>query len=104
MDGEAGKGQSGTDAPFVFGDKVLVGVSRRRIRRSPGWSPAPIISRTALRLGAAIPRDLISDTLIDPAATMALGKPVGADSSTLDVARRPMEDRRRRDLGLFLRS
>ena len=27
MDGEAGKGQSGTDAPFVFGDKVLVGVS-----------------------------------------------------------------------------
>jgi len=27
MDGEAGKGQSGTDAPFVFKDKVLVGVS-----------------------------------------------------------------------------
>ncbi|TMK48354.1 MAG: PQQ-dependent dehydrogenase, methanol/ethanol family, partial [Alphaproteobacteria bacterium] len=27
MDGEAGKGQSGTDAPFVFKDKVLVGIS-----------------------------------------------------------------------------
>ena len=27
MDGEAGKGQSGTDAPFVYKDKVLIGVS-----------------------------------------------------------------------------
>ncbi len=27
MDGEAGKGQSGTDAPFIFKDKVLIGVS-----------------------------------------------------------------------------
>src|SRR6202021_2566727 len=27
MDGEAGKGQSGTDAPFIFKEKVLVGVS-----------------------------------------------------------------------------
>src|SRR6266852_8683523 len=27
MDGEAGKGQSGTDAPFIFKDKVLVGIS-----------------------------------------------------------------------------
>ena len=27
MNGEAGKGQSGTDAPFVFKDKVLIGIS-----------------------------------------------------------------------------
>jgi hypothetical protein len=48
MDGEAGKGQSGTDAPFVYKDKVLVGVS--------GGGSAPITSRTASSPGAAIPR------------------------------------------------
>ena len=40
--------------------------------------------------------------LIDPEKTTSLGKPVGKDSSLKHLARRSVEDRRRRDLGLVL--
>src|SRR5260370_6147375 len=80
MDGEAGKGQSGTDAPFVFKDKVLVGVSGGEFGVR-GWVSAYNIKdgKLAWRGYSAGPD---SDTLIDPVKTTALGKPVGPDSST----------------------
>jgi PQQ-dependent dehydrogenase (methanol/ethanol family) len=80
MDGEAGKGQSGTDAPFVFKDKVLVGVSGGEFGVR-GWVSAYNIKDGKLAWrGFSEGPD--SDTLIDPVKTTALGKPVGPDSST----------------------
>jgi len=79
MDGEAGKGQSGTDAPFVFKDKVLVGVSGGEFGVR-GW-----VSAYNIKDGKLVWRGFSegpdSDTLIDPAKTTALGKPVGPNSS-----------------------
>jgi lanthanide-dependent methanol dehydrogenase len=80
MDGEAGKGQSGTDAPFVFKDKVLVGVSGGEFGVR-GWVSAYDIKDGKLAWrGYSEGPD--SDTLIDPDKTTSLGKPVGANSST----------------------
>jgi PQQ-dependent dehydrogenase (methanol/ethanol family) len=80
MDGEAGKGQSGTDAPFVFKDKVLVGISGGEFGVR-GWVSAYNIKDGKLAWrGYSEGPD--SDTLIDPDKTTSLGKPVGPDSST----------------------
>ncbi len=80
MDGEAGKGQSGTDAPFVFKDKVLVGVSGGEFGVR-GW-----VSAYNIKDGKLVWRGFSegpdADTLIDPEKTTSLGKPVGPDSST----------------------
>jgi lanthanide-dependent methanol dehydrogenase len=80
MDGEAGKGQSGTDAPFVFKDKVLVGISGGEFGVR-GW-----VSAYNIKDGKLVWRGFSegpdSDTLIDPVKTTALGKPVGPNSST----------------------
>jgi PQQ-dependent dehydrogenase (methanol/ethanol family) len=80
MDGEAGKGQSGTDAPFVFKDKVLVGVSGGEFGVR-GW-----VSAYNIKDGKLVWRGFSegpdADTLIDPDKTTALGKPVGPNSST----------------------
>src|SRR5476651_2035430 len=80
MDGEAGKGQSGTDAPFIFKDKVLVGVSGGEFGVR-GW-----VSAYNIKDGKLVWRGFSegpdSDTLIDPVKTTSLGKPVGPDSST----------------------
>ena len=80
MDGEAGKGQSGTDAPFVYKDKVLIGVSGGEFGVR-GWVSAYNIKDGKLAWrGYSEGPD--ADTLIDPAKTTSLGKPVGPDSST----------------------
>jgi PQQ-dependent dehydrogenase (methanol/ethanol family) len=79
MDGEAGKGQSGTDAPFVFKDKVLVGISGGEFGVR-GWVSAYNIKDGKL-VWRAFSEGPDSDTLIDPAKTTALGKPVGPNSS-----------------------
>src|ERR1700691_11007 len=80
MDGEAGKGQSGTDAPFVYKDKVLVGISGGEFGVR-GWVSAYNISDGKLAWrGYSEGPD--ADTLIDPDKTTSLGKPVGPNSST----------------------
>jgi lanthanide-dependent methanol dehydrogenase len=80
MDGEAGKGQSGTDAPFVFKDKVLVGISGGEFGVR-GWVSAYNIKDGKLAWrGFSEGPD--ADTLIDPDKTTSLGKPVGPNSST----------------------
>src|ERR1700678_3549702 len=80
MDGEAGKGQSGTDAPFVYKDKVLIGVSGGEFGVR-GWVSAYNIKDGKLAWrGYSEGPD--ADTLIDPDKTTSLGKPVGPNSST----------------------
>ena len=80
VNGDPSKGQTGTSAPMVVKDKVLVGTS--------GGEFGVQCSLTAYNLkdGKQVwkaysegPDDQI---LVDPEKTMALGKPVGKDSST----------------------
>ena len=103
MDGEAGKGQSGTDAPFVYKDKVLIGVSGGEFGVR-GWVSAYNIKRRQAglaRLFRRAGRRHPDRPRQDHGARQA-GRTQFVD---LDLGRRSMEDRRRRHLGLvFLRS
>ena len=103
MDGEAGKGQSGTDAPFVFKDKVLIGVSGGEFGVR-GW-----VSAYNIKDGKLVWRGLFDGTRFrhaDRSRKDHLARQAGRTGLLdLDLAGRSMEDRRRRDMGLvFLRS
>jgi PQQ-dependent dehydrogenase (methanol/ethanol family) len=78
-DADPSKGATGTDAPFVMKDKVLIGVSGGEFGVR-GYVAAYNIKDGKLAWkGYSMGPD--SDTLIDPDKTMSLGKPVGKDSS-----------------------
>ena len=78
-DGDPSKGETGTDAPHVFKDKVYVGVSGGEFGVR-GWLSAYNIKdgKLAWRAYSEGPD---SDLLVDPEKTTALGKPIGKDSS-----------------------
>jgi PQQ-dependent dehydrogenase (methanol/ethanol family) len=73
------KGATGTDAPFVFGDKVFVGVSGGEFGVR-GWVTAYAL-KDGKQIWRAYSEGPDSDLLVDPNKTTVLGKPVGADSS-----------------------
>jgi PQQ-dependent dehydrogenase (methanol/ethanol family) len=78
--GDPTKGETGTSAPIVVGDKVYVGVSGGEFGVR-GWLAAySTADGKQVWRGYSMGPD--SDTLIDPAKTMSLGKPVGENSST----------------------
>src|ERR1700710_3091306 len=77
-DGDASKGQTGTDAPFIFKDKVFIGVSGGEFGVRSWVSAYNLKDGKLSWRGYSMGPD--SDTLIDPAGTTALGKPVGLDS------------------------
>ncbi len=79
-DGDPAKGQTGTSAPFVIKDKVIIGVSGGEFGVQAWLSAYNIKDGTLAWRGYSEGPD--SQTLIDPEKTTALGKPVGADSST----------------------
>jgi len=79
-DGDASKGQTGTSAPMVFKDKVLVGVSGGEFGVRSWVSAYDLKTGKLVWRGYSMGPD--SDTLIDPEKTTSLGKPVGKDSST----------------------
>ncbi len=75
---DASKGESGTAAPMVFKDKVLIGVSGAEYGVR-GWMAAYNLKDGSLAWkGYSTGPD--SETLMDPEKTTHLGKPVGADS------------------------
>ena len=78
-DGDPSKGETGTDAPFVFKDKVLIGVSGGEFGVR-GWVSAYDIKDGKLvwRGNSEGPD---SDLIVDPEKTTSLGKPIGKDSS-----------------------
>ncbi len=79
-DGDPSKGSTGTSAPLVVKDKVLIGVSGGEFGVR-GWVSAYNTSDGKLAWrGYSMGPD--ADTLIDPEKTTALGKPVGENSST----------------------
>ena len=105
MDGEAGKGQTGTDAPFVFKDKVLIGVSGGEFGVR-GWVSAYEHQGRQAGLARLFRRAGHRHSLIDPRQD-DVARQAGRRRTRRpqDLGGRPVEDRRRRHLGLvFLRS
>ncbi len=76
---DPGKGATGTDAPFVYKDKVYVGVSGGEFGVR-GWVTAYSV-KDGKQVWRAYSEGPDSDLLFDPNKTMMLGKPVGTDSS-----------------------
>ena len=98
--GDPGKGETGTSAPLVVKDKVLIGISGGEFGVQAHMSAYDIkTGKLAWRGYSEGPDDQI---LVDAEKTTALGKPIGKDFEPEDLARRSVEDRRRRHLGLDL--
>jgi len=77
--GDPSKGQTGTSAPMVIKDKVLVGISGGEFGVQCHVTAYDLKSgKQVWRAFSEGPDDQI---LVDPAATTELGKPVGKDSS-----------------------
>ena len=74
------KGESGTAAPVVVKDKVLIGISGAEFGVR-GWLAAYNLKDGSLAW-KAYSEGPDADTLIDPEKTTHLGKPVGKDSGT----------------------
>jgi len=77
--GDPTKGETGTSAPMVVGDKVYVGVSGGEFGVR-GWVAA-YSTADGHQIWRAYSAGPDSDLLVDPDKTTSLGKPIGADSS-----------------------
>ena len=78
--GDPAKGETGTAAPHVIKDKVIVGVSGGEFGVRGSVTAYDIKDGKQVWRGYSMGPD--SDTLIDPDKTTHLGKPVGKDSGT----------------------
>jgi lanthanide-dependent methanol dehydrogenase len=78
--GDPGKGETGTSAPMVVKDKVYVGISGGEFGVRGSLTAYNVKDGKQAWRGYSMGPD--SDTLIDPAKTTQLGKPVGKDSGT----------------------
>jgi lanthanide-dependent methanol dehydrogenase len=78
--GDPSKGETGTSAPHVINDKVIVGISGGEFGVRGSVTAYDIKTGQKVWRGYSMGPD--SDTLIDPEKTTSLGEPVGADSST----------------------
>ncbi len=77
-DGDPSKGETGTSAPVVVGNLVLIGNSGGEFGVRGAMTAYDITSGKRVWRGYSSGPD--SDTLIDPAKTTSMGKPVGKDS------------------------
>jgi PQQ-dependent dehydrogenase (methanol/ethanol family) len=78
--GDPSKGETGTSAPQVIKDKVIVGISGGEFGVRGSVTAYNISDGKQVWRGYSMGPD--SDTLIDPQKTTNLGKPVGANSGT----------------------
>ena len=79
VDGDPKKGETGTGAPLVVKDKVLIGISGAEFGVRCHLTAYDI--NTGKKVWRAYSMGPDSDILVDPEKTMSLGKPVGKDSS-----------------------
>ena len=100
--GDPKKGETGTSAPMVIKDKVIVGISGGEFGVQCHVTAYEHQDRQAGLARLFDGPD--SQILIDPAKTTQLGKPVGADFEPEDLAGRSVEDRRRLHVGLVSRT
>ena len=77
--GDPGKGQTGTSAPMVIKDKVLVGISGGEFGVQCHVTAYDL--KTGKQVWRAFSEGPDNQILVDPQKTTALGQPVGADSS-----------------------
>jgi PQQ-dependent dehydrogenase (methanol/ethanol family) len=78
--GDPSKGETGTSAPQVIKDKVIIGISGGEFGVRGSVTAYNVSDGKQVWRGYSMGPD--SDTLIDPQKTTNLGKPVGADSGT----------------------
>jgi PQQ-dependent dehydrogenase (methanol/ethanol family) len=78
--GDPAKGETGTSAPMIFKDKVVIGISGGEF--GVRGSVTAYDLKTGKRVWRGYSMGPDSDTLIDGTKTTHLGKPVGADSGT----------------------
>ena len=78
--GDPSKGETGTSAPMVVKDKVIIGISGGEFGVRGSVTAYNIKDGKLVWRGYSMGTD--SDTLIDPVKTTHLGKPVGKDSGT----------------------
>ncbi len=77
--GDASKGQTGTSAPFIIKDKVLVGISGGEFGVQCHVTAYDI--KDGKRVWRAFSEGPDNEILVDPEKTTDLGKPIGKDSS-----------------------
>jgi PQQ-dependent dehydrogenase (methanol/ethanol family) len=77
--GDPSKGETGTSAPMVVKDKVLVGISGGEFGVQAHMTAYDI--KTGKQVWRAFSEGPDDQILVDPEKTTALGKPVGKDSS-----------------------
>ena len=77
--GDPGKGETGTSAPMVIKDKVLVGISGGEFGVQAHMTAYDI--KTGKQVWRAYSEGPDDQILVDPEKTTELGKPVGKDSS-----------------------
>ena len=80
VNGDPKKGETGTSAPMVIGDKVLIGISGGEFGVQGHVTAYNINDGKMVWRGYSTGPD--DQTLIDPAATTHLGQPVGENSGT----------------------
>ena len=78
--GDPSKGETGTSAPMVVKDKVIVGNAGGEYGVRGTMTAYDLKTGKQVWRGYSVGPD--SDTLIDPQKTTSLGRPVGPDSST----------------------
>jgi lanthanide-dependent methanol dehydrogenase len=78
--GDPAKGETGTSAPHVFKDKVIIGISGGEFGVRGSVTAYNMKDGKLVWRGYSMGPD--GDTLIDPAKTTHLGKPVGPNSGT----------------------
>ncbi|HMG49335.1 MAG TPA: PQQ-dependent dehydrogenase, methanol/ethanol family, partial [Inquilinus sp.] len=79
-DGDATKGETGTSAPLVVKDKVLIGNSGGEFGVRGHLTAYDVKTGKLVWRASSMGPD--ADTLLDPVKTTELGKPVGKDSGT----------------------
>ena len=95
---DGSKGESGTAAPLVVKDKVLIGISGAELGVR-GWMAAYNLKDGSLAW-KAYSTGPDAEMLIDPEKTTHLGKPVGPDSGLNTWEGEAVEDRWRHHLGM----
>ena len=98
--GDPKKGETGTSAPLIVKDKVLVGISGGEFGVQCHMTAYNVSDgKLAWRAYSEGPDDQL---LVDPQKTTEHGKPIGPELESQDLAGRSMEDRRWLHMGLDL--
>ena len=98
--GDPSKGETGTSAPMVVKDKILIGISGGEFGVHCHVTAYDLKSGRRVWRGFSQGPD--DQLLVDPEKTTELGKPIGKDSSLKTWQGRSVEDRWRLHLGLAL--